>query len=178
MLPRARPLSRPLGRMVRLPSNRELARTHTTASGRSRSRLTRHGAGDDTMCKSCYISMQRARTHALACAPSCTGLRSGSAPTLDSRSPHAPTTYARLQPNLPTAGLQQPRAARRAWSPLEKIDRRMVSRPSCLPTQRRIGSGKLSGQGTERYYFSGIARTTRKKPESYLVWYRDSNSGF
>ena len=45
-------------------------------------------------------------------------------------------------------------------------------------TQRRIGSGKLSGQGTERYYFSGIARTTRKKPESYLVWYRDSNSGF
>ena len=62
------------------------------------------------------------------------------------------------------------------------------SGPSCVTqqqhaslqgvSQRRIGSGKLSGQGTERYYFSGIARTTRKKPESYLVWYRDSNSGF
>ena len=104
MLPR--PLSRPLGRMIRLPSNGELlARTHTTASGRSLSRLTRHGARDNTMCKSCDISMQRARTHALACAPTCTWLRSGSAPTPGSRSPHAPITYARLQPNLPTAGL-------------------------------------------------------------------------
>ena len=49
---------------------------------------------------------------------------------------------------------------------------------SCLPfTQRRIGSRKLSGQGTERYYFSGIARVTKKKPESHLVWYSDANSG-
>ena len=68
------------------------------------------------------------------------------------------------------------------------IRRLLRRRPSCPDrtrwrlflrcAQRRIGSGKLSGQGTERYYFSGIARTTRKKPESYLVWYRDSNSGF
>ena len=44
-------------------------------------------------------------------------------------------------------------------------------------SQRRIGSRKLSGQGTERYYFSGIARVTKKKPESHLVWYSDANSG-
>ena len=130
MLPR--PLSRPLGRMVRLPSNGELARTHTTASGRSRSRLTRHGARHDTRHKSCDMSKQQARTHALPCAPSCTRLCGGSVLTLRSCSPPAPTTYARLQPNLPTAELQAPRAARRGWSPLERIDGRMVSRPSRL----------------------------------------------
>ena len=104
------------------------------ASERSRSRLTRHGARDDTKHKRCNISMRQASTHALPCAPSCTGLRIGSVPTPRSGSPPAPTTYARLQPHLPTAELQAPQAARRAWSELEKIDRRMVSRPSCLPT--------------------------------------------
>ena len=156
MLPR--PLSRPLGRMVRLPSNGELARTHTTASGRSRSRLTRHGARDDTRCKSCDISMQRSRTNALALVPSCTGLRSGSAPTPRSRSPPALTTYARLQPILPTAELQAPRAAQRGWSPLERIDGRMVSRPSCVEVAQvvevvylRVGdvpSSRPSGGGS------------------------------
>ena len=130
MLPK--PLSRPLGRMVRLPSYGKLARTRTTASGRSRSRLTRHGARDDTRHKSCDMSKQQARTHALPCAPSCTRLCSGSVLTLRSCSPPAPTTYARLQPHLPTAELQAPRAARRGWSPLERIDGRMVSRPSRL----------------------------------------------
>ena len=128
------PLPRPHHLLGRLPSYGELARTRTTASGRSRSRLTRHGARDDTRHKSSDISRIRARTHALPCAPSCTGLSSGSAPTPRSRSLPAPTTYARLQPNLPTARLQQPRAAQRAWSVLEKIDRGMVARPSCLPT--------------------------------------------
>jgi hypothetical protein len=132
MLPR--PLSRLLDHMVRLPSNGELARTRTTASGRSRSRLTKHGARDDTRHKSSdisrLISRLRARTHALPCAPSCTGLGSGSVPSLRSGSSPVPPTYARSQPNLPTARLQQPRAARRAWSLLEKIDSRMVSRPS------------------------------------------------
>ena len=46
-----------------------------------------------------------------------------------------------------------------------------------MNAQRRIGSAKLSGQGTERYYFSGIARVTKKKPESHSVWYSDANSG-
>eukprot|EP00966_Prymnesium_polylepis_P133971 3096913-Prymnesium_polylepis.1 len=77
--------------------------------------------------------MQRARTNALALAPSCTGLSSGSAPTPRSGSPPVLTTYARLQPILPTAELQAPRAARRAWTPLERIDGRMGSRPSGLP---------------------------------------------
>ena len=45
---------------------------------------------------------------------------------------------------------------------------------TCLP-QRRIAQWKLSGQGTERYYFSGIARATKKMPQSHLVWYSDAN---
>ena len=102
MLPR--PLSRPHHLLGRLPSNGELARTRTAASERSRSRLTRHGARDDTRHKSSDISMQRARTNALALAPSCTGLPRGSAPTPRSRSPPALTTYARLQPHLPNRG--------------------------------------------------------------------------
>ena len=129
-----RPLSRPHHLLGRLPSNGDLARTRTTASGRSRSRLTRHGARHDTRHKSCDMSKQQARTHALPCAPSCTRLCSGSVLTLRSCSPPAPTTYARLQPHLPTAELQEPRAARRAWSPLERIESRMVSRASRLPT--------------------------------------------
>ena len=68
------------------------------------------------------------------------------------------------------------RALRRRRAGAARGRQQMLLTP--CPSQRRIGSGKLSGQGTERYYFSGIARTTRKKPESYLVWYRDSNSGF
>ena len=132
MLPR--PLSRPHHLLGRLPSNGELARTRTAASERSRSRLTGHGARDDTRHKSCDISRQRASTHALALAPSCTRSCSGSAPTLPSCSPPAPSTYARLQPNLPTAQLQEPRAARRAWSLFERIESRMVSRASRLPT--------------------------------------------
>ena len=132
-----RPLSRPHHLLGRLPSNGELARTRTSASERSRSRLTRHGARDDTRHKSCDISRQRARTHALALAPSCTRLCSGSAPTPRSRSPPAPTTYARLQPHLPTAELQAPRAAQRGWSLLERMDRRMVSRASRLPMASR-----------------------------------------
>eukprot|EP00966_Prymnesium_polylepis_P108240 2505588-Prymnesium_polylepis.4 len=80
--------------------------------------------------------MQRARTHALTCAPSCTGLSSGSAATPRSGSPPTPTTYARLQPNLPTAEVQQPRAAGRGWSALERIDERMVFRPSGLASAR------------------------------------------
>ena len=134
MLPR--PLSRPhhleLDLLGRLPSNGDLARTRTAASARSRSRLTRHGARDDTRYKSGDISRLQASTHAMACAPSCTRLCSGSVLTLRSCSPPAPTTYARLQPHLPTAELQAPRAARRGWSPLERIDGRMVSRPSRL----------------------------------------------
>ena len=110
-----RPLSRPHHLLGRLPSYGELARTRTAASERSRSRLTGHGARDDTRHKSCDISRQRASTHALALAPSCTRLCSGSAPTPRSRSPPAPTTYARLQPHLPTAELQAPRAARRGF---------------------------------------------------------------
>ena len=129
-----RPLSRPHHLLGRLPSNGELARTRTAASGRSRSRLTRHGARDDTKHKSCDISTLRASTHALPCAPSCTGLRNGSAPTPRSRSPPALTTYARLQPILPTAELQELRAARRAWSALERIESLMVSRASRSPT--------------------------------------------
>ena len=97
-----RPLSRPHHLLGRLLSNGDLARTRTAASARSRSRLTRHGARDDTRCKSCDISTLRASTHALPCVPSCTGLRSGSAPTPRSSSPPALTTYARLQPHLPT----------------------------------------------------------------------------
>ena len=128
-----RPLPRPHHLLGRLPSNGELARTRTAASERSRSRLASHGTRDDTSHKSCDISRQRARTHALALAPSCTRLCSGSAPTPRSRSPPAPTTYARLQPNLPTAELQELRAARRGWSPLERIEGRMGSRPSRLP---------------------------------------------
>ena len=127
-----RPLSRPPHLLGRLPSNGELARTRTAASERSRSRLTRHGARDDTRHKTSDMSRQRARTHALALAPSCTRLRSGSAPTPRSRSPPAPTTYARLQPNLPTAELQERRAAQRGLSPLERIEGRMVSRRSGL----------------------------------------------
>eukprot|EP00966_Prymnesium_polylepis_P022363 514655-Prymnesium_polylepis.1 len=127
-----RPLSRPPDPVVRLPSKGELARTRTAASERSRSRLTRHGARDDTRHKSCDISRQRARTHALTCAPSCTGLRSGSAPTPRSGSPPALTTFIHLQPHLPTEELQPPRAARRAWSPLERIELKMMSRPSRL----------------------------------------------
>ena len=42
-------------------------------------------------------------------------------------------------------------------------------------SQRRIAQWKLSGQGTERYYFSGIARATKKMPQSHLVWYSDAN---
>ena len=114
-----RPLSHAHHLLGRLPSYGELARDRTAASARSQSRLTRHGARDDTRCKSYDISMQRARTHARPLAPSCTRLCSGSASTPRSRSPPAPTTYARLQPNLPTAQLQEPRAARRAWSSLE-----------------------------------------------------------
>ena len=131
-----RPLSRPPHLLGRLPSKGELARTRTAASERSRSRLTSHGTRDDTSHKSCDISRQRARTHALALAPSCTRLCSGSTPTPHSRSPPAPTTYARA-PTAPsshrgTAELQAPRAAQRGWSPLERIDGRMVSRPSRL----------------------------------------------
>ena len=90
MVPRR--LSCSLDRMVRLPSNGELARTRTAASARSRSRLTSHGTRDDTSHKSCDISKQRARTHALPCAPSCTGLRRGSAPTPRSGSLPIPPT--------------------------------------------------------------------------------------
>ena len=127
----------PLGRMVRLPSHGELARTRTAASARSRSRLTSDCTRDYTSHTSCDISKQRARTHALPCAPSCTVLRSGSALMPRSRSPPAPTIYARLQPNLPTARSSkslEPPEVRRGWSPLERIDERMVSRPSWLTT--------------------------------------------
>ena len=116
-----RPLSRPHHLLGRLPSYGELARTRTAASERSRSRLTSHGTRDDTRHKSCDMSRQRARTHALALSPSCTRLCSGSTPMPRSRSPPAPITYARLQPHLPTAELQEPRAARRAWSLIERI---------------------------------------------------------
>ena len=109
-----RPLSRPHHLVGRLPSNGDLARTRTAASERSRSRVTRHGARDDTRYKSGDISRLQASTHAMACAPSCTRLCSGSVLTLPSCSPPAPTTYARLQPHLPTAELQAPRAARSA----------------------------------------------------------------
>ena len=139
MLPR--PLSRPHHLLGRLPSNGDLARTRTAASARSRSRLTRHGARDDTRYKSGDISRLQASTHAMACAPSCTRSCSGSALTLPSCSPPAPTTYARLQPHLPTAELQERRAARRGWSPLERIEGRMGSRPSRLP---RYGCSRAS----------------------------------
>ena len=136
MLPR--PLSHPHHLLVRLASDGELARTRTAAPERSQSRLTSHGARDDTRHRSSDISRLRARTHALPCAPSCTGLSSGSDLTLRSGSPPTPPTYARSQPNLPTAELQQPQAARRGWSPLERIEGRMGSRPSRLPRLAQV----------------------------------------
>ena len=170
MLPR--PLSRPLGRMVRLPSNGELARTRTTASGRSRSRLTRHGARDDTRCKSCDISMQRSRTNALALVPSCTGLRSGSAPTPRSRSPPALTTYARLQPILPTAELQAPRAAQKENDNFTKGNHRAQETWGHLPSRRALASAQCPHAPVTLHYRT-CGRCRDALPGHYLCFCSD-----
>ena len=152
MLPR--PLSHPHHLLVRLPSDGELARTRTAAPERSQSRLTSHGARDDTRHRSSDISRLRARTHALPSAPSCTGLSSGSDLTLRSGSPPTPPTYARSQPNLPTARLQQPRAARRGRAA-----------NNCIISQY------LTASATCRYFHTSVgqqlSRSHRKSQRSW-----------
>ena len=122
-----RPLSRPHHLLGRLTSYGELARTRTAASERSQSRLTSHGTRDDTRHRSCDMSRQQARTHALALAPSCTRLCSWSAPTPRSRSsPLRPPTlaYSPICPPRSSRSLEPPeehgqhsRGSSRGWSP-------------------------------------------------------------
>ena len=137
MLPR--PLSHPHHLLVRLPSDGELARTRTAAPERSQSRLTSHGARDDTRHRSSDISRLRARTHALPSAPSCTGLSSGSDLTLRSGSPPTPPTYARSQPTI-----CQPRSSSSLEPPEEVGHRSRGSRGGWAPDRRGCPGSRAS----------------------------------